>query len=265
MRRIALAVEYDGRGFCGWQRQPHCRSVQQALEEALGRIASQPVTVHCAGRTDTGVHAAAQVCHFDEPVVRPLRAWSFGVNSHLDTGVAVHWASPVADDFHARFSARSRSYRYTLLNRATRPGLDAGRVGWIREPLDAVRMHAAAQALVGEHDFRSFRAAECQAKHAVREVIGVNVRRDGARVTIDIRANGFLHNMVRIVTGCLVAVGRGQREPDWVGEVLAARDRTAGAATAPPGGLVFLQPGYPERFGIPDFGDETRPVWRPDR
>ena len=238
--------------------------MQQALEEALARIARQPVTVNCAGRTDTGVHAAAQVCHFDEPVARPLRAWSFGVNSHLDAGVAVHWAEAVAPDFHARFSAVSRSYRYTILNRATRPGLDAGRVGWIREPLDADLMHRAAQALVGEHDFQSFRAAECQAKHAVRSVLGIRVSRQGPQVTIDISANGFLHNMVRIVTGCLVAVGRGDRSPGWVAEVLAARDRTHGAATAPPGGLVFVQPGYPERFGIPDFSDEQRAVWRPE-
>lgn len=220
--------------------------------------------MHCAGRTDTGVHALAQVCHFDAPVERPLRAWSFGVNSHLDAGVAVHWASPVAPEFHARFSALARSYRYTILNRATRPGLDAGRVGWIREPLDEARMHEAAQTLLGEHDFQSFRAAECQAKHARRHVQHIAVTRDGPRVTIDIRANGFLHNMVRIVTGCLVAVGRGERAPQWIGEVLGARDRRVGAATAPPGGLRFVQPSYPEAFGIPDFADEARPVWRPD-
>ena len=145
--RVALALEYDGGGFCGWQRQPHCRSVQEALEEAIERVTRVPVTVHCAGRTDTGVHAAAQVVHFDAPVTRPLRAWTFGVNSHLDRRVAVHWAAPVSDDFHARFSALDRSYRYTILNRPTRPGLHHGTLAWVRQPLDAERMHAAAQAL----------------------------------------------------------------------------------------------------------------------
>lgn len=230
----------------------------------MAAVAQQSITVHCAGRTDTGVHALAQICHFDAPVARPLRAWAFGTNSHLADGVAVHWVAPVADDFHARHSAFERCYRYTILNRATRPGLEFGRVAWVREPLDVERMHRAAQALVGEHDFQSFRAAECQARHAIREVTHISVRRSGQHVIVDIAANGFLHNMVRIVTGCLIAIGRGDREPSWLAALLAARDRTQGGATAPPGGLVFQQARYPSRFGIPDFTDVSRPVWRPD-
>lgn len=266
--RVALAVEYDGGPFHGWQRQPHSPSVQRCVEEAIERIAGRgegadPVAVHCAGRTDAGVHALAQVCHFDAPVVRPLRAWTFGLNSHLPDAVAVHWAAVVPDDFHARHSAVARSYRYTIVNRPTRPGLEHGRVAWVREPLDAERMHAAAQSLVGEHDFQSFRAAACQARHAVREVIAVSVRREGRRVILDIKANAFLHNMVRIVAGSLIAVGRGERDVGWTAELLAARDRTLGGATAPPGGLVFLQPDYPARYAIPDFTAAGHAVWRP--
>ena len=234
------------------------------MESALAAVARSSIVIHCAGRTDTGVHALAQVCHFDTDVKRPLRAWTFGVNSHLPESVAVHWAARVPFDFHARHAAIERSYRYTILNRATRPGLDAGRVAWVRESLDAERMHAAAQVLLGEHDFQSFRAAECQARHAVREITRIAVVRDGQRVYLDIAANGFLHNMVRIVAGCLIAVGRGDREPEWIAALLAARDRTQGGATAPPGGLVFRQAIYPSHFGVPDFTDESRPVWKPD-
>ncbi len=263
---MALAVEYDGAGFAGWQRQPHAVSVQQCVETAIGRVCgagSSPVTVHCAGRTDAGVHALAQVCHFDPPVERPLRAWTFGLNSHLPDTVAVQWAARVPDDFHARHSARARSYRYTILNRPTRAALAHGRVAWVREPLDAGRMHAAAQSLVGEHDFQSFRAAACQAPHARREVLRVAVRREGSRVILEITANAFLHNMVRIVAGTLIAIGRGERQIAWTAELLAARDRTLGGATAPPGGLVFVQPTYPTRYAIPDFEALEREVWRP--
>ncbi len=237
--------------------------MQQAVETALAAVAREPIVLHCAGRTDTGVHALAQVCHFDAPVDRPLRAWSFGVNSHLPASIAVHWAAEVVPDFHARHSALGRCYRYTILNRATRSGLHAGRVAWVRESLDAERMHRAAQYLVGEHDFQSFRAAECQARHAVREITRISVTRSGQCITLDIAANGFLHNMVRIIAGCLIAVGQSAREPEWIAALLRARDRRLGGATAPPDGLVFLQAWYPSHFGIPDFTDETRPAWRP--
>lgn len=263
IKRIALAIEYDGQGFCGWQRQPHCHSVQAEVEAALSQIAQTPITIYCAGRTDTGVHAAAQIVHFDTYVDRPLRAWSFGVNSHLDRRVAVHWASAMSEDFHARFSAIDRSYRYTLLNRSTRPGLQAGTMGWERVQLNAQRMHDAAQVLLGEHDFSSFRSAECQAKHAVRLLKRIAVKRIEDRVIIDITANGFLHNMVRILTGCLLAIGRGDKPQSWMAELLAARDRTQAGITAAPQGLCFLQPGYPEEFGVPDFEKTRSNPWHP--
>lgn len=201
--------------------------------------------------------------HFDCDIVRPLTGWSFGVNSHLDKRVAVHWASPVSEDFHARFSALNRSYRYSLLNRATRPGLRSGMIGWERVGLDTERMHDAAQVLVGEQDFSSFRSSECQANHAIREVQAVSVIRDGDEVHVDIRANGFLHNMVRIVTGCLLAVGRGEQPVSWLAELLEAQDRTLAGATVPPHGLYFIQAQYPLKFGIPDFSDTSLPPWHP--
>lgn len=263
LNKIALAVEYDGEGFCGWQRQPHCHSVQAELERALSKIAQQEIIVHCAGRTDAGVHAKAQLVHFETPVNRPLRAWSFGVNSHLNKRVSVHWAKAMPDDFHARFSALDRSYQYTLLNRATRPGYQASTLGWERTPLDTQRMHDAAQVLLGEHDFHSFRSAECQANHAVRRMHTLDVRREEDRVFIEVRANGFLHNMVRILTGSLLAVGRGEKPVIWIEEVLKARDRTKAGATAPPHGLCFLQPSYPAHYAVPDFQKLRMDPWRP--
>lgn len=261
--RIALAVEYDGQGFCGWQRQPHCHSVQAELEDALSTIACTPITVYCAGRTDTGVHAMAQVVHFETDVDRPLRAWSFGVNSHLDRRVSVHWVKYMPDNFHARFSALDRSYRYTLINRATRPGYQAGTLGWERSPLDADRMHAAAQFILGEHDFSSFRSSECQANHALRYLKQLDIHRNQDRIIIDVKANGFLHNMVRILTGCLLAIGRGDKPVSWMAELLNARDRKLAGVTAPPNGLCFLQPSYPEEFGVPDFESSKSDPWHP--
>lgn len=261
--RIALAVEYDGSAFCGWQRQPHCHSVQAEVEHALARIAQQPITVHCAGRTDTGVHAYAQIIHFDTSVDRSLQAWTFGVNSHLDRRVAVHWASVVADDFHARHKAINRSYRYSLVNRACRSGLFADRLAWEKRPLDAQRMHAASQVLLGEHDFSSFRSAACQANHAIRELQGIAVSRHGVIVQIEVTANGFLHNMVRIISGCLIRIGTGDRPVEWLADVLEARDRTIAGTTAKPHGLCFVQPRYPEEWGIPDFSDQQALPWRP--
>lgn len=251
--RVALAVEYDGQAYCGWQRQPHSVSVQAALESALSEIANEPITVHCSGRTDTGVHAIAQIVHFDTSAVRKLTAWTFGVNSVLARDVSVHWARVMPDDFHARFSADARSYRYTILNRLTRPGLDAGRLSWQRDPLDVERMQNAAPALLGEHDFSSFRSSECQANHPVRVLRNLRIHRSGDRVIIDIEANGFLHNMVRIIAGSLMAIGKGDKPTDWLETLLAAQDRTQAAMTAPPNGLCFLQAHYPKRFHVPTF------------
>lgn len=251
-QRIAMGAEYDGSEFLGWQRQDHGPSVQEAVEEALSGIADHPVRVHCAGRTDTGVHAACQVFHFDTRSERAPHAWVLGGNANLPPGVSLLWARPVPADFHARFSATGRRYRYVILNRWTRPALGRERLTWWHRPLDEARMAAGAAHLVGEHDFTSFRAAGCQAKHPVREVRRLEVWREGDRVLLEIDANAFLQHMVRNIAGTLIAVGQGDREPDWVAEVLAARDRTRAGVAAPPEGLCFLGADYPERFGLPD-------------
>ena len=249
--RIALGIEYDGSGFAGWQRQPHASSVQGALERALSNVADHEVTVICAGRTDAGVHATAQVVHFETSAVRTPHSWMFGTNSNLPPEVCVTWAQAVDADFHARFSAVGRAYRYIILNRPMRPGLLRNRVSWDYRPLDAGRMAEAAQALIGEQDFSSFRALACQAKHPVREIYALDVHRSGEFVYLDVAANAFLHHMVRNIAGVLMTVGCGERPVDWVTDVLAARDRTAGGVTAPPGGLYLVQVRYPARFDIP--------------
>ncbi len=259
--RVALAVEYDGSAFCGWQRQPHCHSVQAEVEQALSKVADEPITVHCAGRTDTGVHALAQVIHFDTNNERPLRAWTFGANTHMSKKVSVHWAKAVPDDFHARFKAINRSYRYTILNRNTRSGLFGDRLSWVNQPLDHALMHQAAQALIGVHDFSAFRSADCQAKHAVRQMFKLDVTRQGQLVIIDVMANGFLHNMVRILTGCLIRVGKGEESPDWLQELLKVGDRRQAGMTAPPQGLCFIQPEYPGAFNIPNFRENLTEPW----
>lgn len=251
--RVALAVEYDGQAYCGWQRQPHSVSVQAAVESALSRVANEPITVHCSGRTDTGVHAIAQIVHFDTSAKRDLTAWTYGTNSVLARDVSIHWAQVMPEDFHARFSADSRSYRYTILNRPTRPGLDYKRLSWQRDTLDVDRMQAAASCLLGEHDFSSFRSSQCQANHPIRLMRELRVYRVGDRVIIDICANGFLHNMVRIIAGCLMAIGKGEKPIEWLETLLALEDRTQAAATAAPNGLCFLQAQYPNRFNVPTF------------
>ncbi|WP_051080547.1 tRNA pseudouridine(38-40) synthase TruA [Thioalkalivibrio sp. ALJT] len=250
-RRWALGVEYDGRGLLGWQRQKDGPSVQGHLESALGFVANHPVELSCAGRTDAGVHATAQVVHFDSPSRRAPGAWVLGGNSRLPDGIAVTWAQAVPEGFHARFSAFGRRYRYVILNRAVRPALDAGRVSWWRRSLDAERMHQAAQAFVGEHDFTSLRAAACQAKSPLRRVHSLCVQRRGALVVLDIHANAFLHHMVRNIAGVLLAVGDGRMDTDWPQRVLAARDRRASGITAPAGGLYFVHVDYPAEFVLP--------------
>lgn len=261
--RIALGIEYNGAGFVGWQRQDNGRTVQAAVERALSRIADAPVVTQCAGRTDAGVHASAQVVHFNCAAKRPGRAWVLGTNSVLPPDVSVRWARVVTDDFHARFSAESRAYRYVICNRETRPGLQAGMVTHIHAPLDATAMDAAARCLLGEHDFSSFRAAGCQARHAVREVQAIAVRREGEFVTLTITANAFLQHMVRNIVGTLLPVGLGCREPGWVAQVLDARDRAAAGITARPDGLYLDAVRYPERFDLPSATAACEP-WLPD-
>lgn len=254
--RYALAIDYQGQRYCGWQRQKHSASVQEAVETALGKIASHPVTVVCAGRTDTGVHAQAQIVHFDTDAVRPDRAWTFGTNTHLANDISVHWVGRVPDSFHARFSALTRSYRYSILNRAGRSGILHDRTGWVCHPLEVDRMREAAAQLVGKHDFSSFRSASCQAPHAVREIHSLTInRRAGHLITVEVVGNAFLHNMIRILVGSLIKVGLGERPVDWIGELVEARDRTLAGTTVTPAGLCFLQPTYPHEYAIPSFED----------
>jgi tRNA pseudouridine38-40 synthase len=259
--RFALGVEYCGVNFAGWQRQPEGRSVQACIEAALSRVADHPVGVHCAGRTDQGVHATGQVIHFDSQADRAPHAWVLGANAHLPEDVCALWARPVPDEFHARYSATARTYRYLILNRRARPALLAGRVTWERRPLDADRMHAAAAALIGEHDFSSFRAQDCQSHHAIRAVHDLRVERRGEFVVIEISANAFLYRMVRNIAGVLIAVGTGRSPPEWPRELLALRDRALGGVTAPPDGLYLVEVVYPGKYGLPRAGRE-RPVAR---
>lgn len=252
--RIALGVEYAGDCFEGWQSQRHGRTVQDALETALGGVAGEPVRTHCAGRTDTGVHATAQVVHFDVAARRPLSAWVRGVNSALPPAVAVRWAVEVPEQFHARFCAFERRYRYILFNSPTRPALLAGRVGWFHLPLEEARMAEAAACLVGRQDFSSFRAAGCQAKSPVRDMREVAVQRQGDYLLFDFRADGFLHHMIRNLVGALVYVGKGRYPPSWLQEALALRDRSRAAPTFAPDGLYLCGVGYEAHWSLPDEG-----------
>jgi|SRR5215469_1524812 len=252
MTRFALGLEYDGTAFMGWQRQSHAgRTVQACLEEALAKVADHPVEVTCAGRTDAGVHASGQVTHFDSDARRDLRGWLLGVNSNLPPDVAVNWIREAAPEFHARFKATARQYRYVILNRGTRPALSRERMTWVHRPLDEARMQAAASHLLGKHDFSAFRSVECQAKQPVRTLKRLGVRREGERLVIDALADGFLHHMVRNIVGVLVAVGEGKRESDWAREVLEGRDRALGGVTAPPEGLTLAAVEYPREFQVP--------------
>ncbi len=249
--RIALGIEYEGTDFLGWQRLRVGASVQGAVERALTQVAAHPVLVSCAGRTDTGVHGRCQVVHFDTDAQRPMRGWVLGACSNLPTAVAVLWAQPVAPEFHARYAARSRRYAYRLLNRPIRAALDARFVAWERLPLDAERMHAAAQVLLGAHDFTAFRALSCQAKHPCRSVLAVSVHRSGEEVCVEIEANGFLHHMVRNIVGSLLMIGRGERPLEWMGELLAGCNRQVAGPTALASGLTFIGPRYEARWGLP--------------
>lgn len=249
--RIALGVEYDGTGFSGWQIQPRLRTVQETLEGALSRVADHPVRVHCAGRTDAGVHALEQVAHFDTTATRTERAWVLGTNVNLPRDCAVRWAQPVPDGFHARFAASARHYRYRILMRRTRSALERDRALWVHRPLNLDRMQESAAALVGEHDFSSFRAVACQAKSPVRRLHYLDLREESGMIELAVGANGFLHHMVRNIVGVLVAIGSGEAPVDWTRELLAARDRTLGGVTAPPQGLYFERVDYPAEFVLP--------------
>ena len=254
-QRWALGIEYDGAGFSGWQLQDGPRTVQEELERALASVAGQPIRVSVAGRTDAGVHAVCQVVHFDSPVVRPEIAWVRGSNRFLPRDVSVLWARAVPQDFHARFSATGRSYRYLILNRRERPALAANRATWVPQLLDHLAMQGAANRLLGTHDFSAFRAAGCQAKNPVRSLRRLTIERRGDLLIATVEANAFLHHMVRNLMGTLLFVGRGERPADWVAEVLASRDRRLAGTTAPADGLYFLRAAYPDEYALPVCSD----------
>lgn len=250
--RVALALEYDGAAYHGWQQQKSgVPSVEQALTQAVSKVADEPVDVVCAGRTDAGVHGSYQVVHFDTRAVRNLRSWVMGINTALPAGIAVHWAGNAPDPFHARFSAVYRRYRYVIFNGPVRPALLARQVSWNFRPLDETVMQTAAYQLEGEHDFSAFRAAGCQSRSPWRFVEFVRVHRRNDFVVIDVQANAFLHHMVRNFAGALMAVGQGMHPAEWLGDVLKSGDRRLAGVTAPPGGLYLVDVGYPEEFGIP--------------
>lgn len=249
--RLALGLEYDGSAFRGWQSQAQAIGVQSSVEKALAAVADHPIELTAAGRTDAGVHALMQVVHFDTSAARSERAWVLGATSNLPKQVTVLWARAVSDAFHARYSAQARSYRYYILNRPLRPAIGADYVSWVREGLDEKRMHSAAQALLGEHDFTSFRAAQCQSRTPMRRVYEVSVRRHGQILELAITANAFLHHMVRNIAGVLIAIGAGERPLEWTREVLEARDRTLGGITAPPGGLYLTGVRYAAALDLP--------------
>ena len=248
--KFACIVEYDGSEFCGWQRQSHAPTVQQAVECAISRVADHEVGVACAGRTDTGVHALAQVIHFDTNAKRSLRSWLLGINSNLPPSIVVNKIVPMPDDFHARFSAHARSYRYIIYNHSVRPALLSKRACWERLPLNETQMNEAAKYLIGEHDFTSYRALACQAKSPIRTISRLDISRQDSLVIIDVTANGFLHHMVRNLAGVLMSIGKNENVPMWAQQVLLKKDRACGGVTAPAQGLYFMSVEYDAKYKL---------------
>jgi tRNA pseudouridine38-40 synthase len=255
MTRIALGIEYDGHEFYGWQAQTELDTVQSRVEAALSKITSEAVNIICAGRTDAGVHATGQVVHFDTNAVRELRAWTFGVNTHLPPSISVRWAQEVQPEFHARFSATARRYRYVIYNHPIRSAILAERVTWFQHKLDVASMHAAALHLIGEHDFTSFRSSRCEAKTPMRNIHDIKIRRENHYVIIEVQANAFLHHMVRNIVGVLMRVGASLESPQIAQKVLAAKDRRAAFVTAPASGLYLIHVDYPEPYLFPKSED----------
>ncbi len=253
--RIALVLEYDGSHYCGWQSQPAGCSIQDALEAALSQIAQEKIRIITAGRTDTGVHALYQVIHFDTQIQRPISAWVRGVNALLAHDIAVLWAAEVSDEFHARYSARERRYLYLLLNQPVRPGINNNKVGWYHQSLEVEKMQVAANILIGEHDFSSFRAAECQAKSPIRTITQLNITRRGNLLMFDLRANAFLQHMVRNIIGCLVYVGKGKYPSEWMHELLNNGNRAYAAPTFSPAGLYLAGVRYDPGWCMPEFSE----------
>ena len=250
--RVALGLSYEGGRYDGWQSQPSGNTVQDQVEQALGRFCDEPIRTLCAGRTDAGVHALMQVVHFDTTAERTENAWVRGPNSFLPPGIAVQWARHMSPQFHCRTHALGRRYAYVLLESPVRPSIDAGRVGWVFRPLDQAAMESAAGQLIGEHDFSSFRAAQCQSHTPIKTLRRIRISRRGAYWRFEFEANAFLHHMVRNLMGCLIQVGQGLRPADSMAQVLAARDRQAAAPTFSPDGLYFLGPIYDAQWGLPE-------------
>lgn len=248
--KYAACIEYDGTAYCGWQKLSHAPSVQENVEKALSFVANHQIDVTCSGRTDSGVHGIGQIVHFESDATRTEKAWRMGCNTNLPDDIALRWILPVDESFHARFSALSRRYRYIILNHQIRPALLNNKVCWYRDVLNEKKMHEAAQKLLGENDFSSFRASGCQAKHAMRNLQQIDVVRDGHYVYIDIVANAFLHHMVRNIVGSLCEVGDGRRQPDWFDALLTIKDRTQAGVTAPACGLYFVSVAYPDEFSL---------------
>jgi tRNA pseudouridine38-40 synthase len=250
--RLALGISYNGQAYQGWQSQLSRRTVQDQLELALGKFTARKVSTLCAGRTDAGVHGLMQVVHFDTDLDRDTNSWVRGTNAFLPPDIAVQWAHVMPDAFHCRASAISRRYAYILLESAVRPSVDFGRAGWVFRALDMQAMQEAASHLLGEHDFTSFRAAACQARSATKNLFRIEISRRGAYWHFEFEASAFLHHMIRNIMGCLVAIGQGKKPPEWMLEVLAARNRDAAAPTFSPAGLYFLGPRYEEHWGLPE-------------
>lgn len=249
--RYALGIEYDGKNYCGWQRQNNVITVQEKVEKALSKIANEPIEVVCAGRTDTGVNATNQVIHFDTNQQRKDVAWTLGVNTHLPSDIAVSWVKPVNEEFHARFSATARNYRYIIYNKPLRSAILSHGISHIHHALDENLMQQGADYLIGKHDFTSFRTVHCQSHSAVRTIIHCNVSRKGDYIVVDIKANAFLHHMVRNIVGSLMRVGQSQENASWMKEVLLAKNRCVAGVTAPPEGLYFVDVDYPVEFDLP--------------
>ncbi len=253
VNRISLGIRYDGAAYHGWQSQDNLSTVQQRLELALARVADHPISLTCAGRTDAGVHACAQVVHFDSDAVRSEHSWMFGANSNLPSDIRVIWAKTMTQDFHARFSATGRRYRYIIFNNEVRPGILRHAVGWYYKPLDTDKMRQAANYLIGEHDFSAYRGAGCQAKTTNRTIYELTVQRQRRMIILEVHANAFLLHMVRNIAGVLIEVGNGNREPEWAKEVLDSRDRRKGGVTISPYGLYLVKVDYPKEFELPSM------------
>lgn len=260
--RMALGIEYNGAHYFGWQRQRDVKSVQEELEKSLSIVANHAIEVQCAGRTDSGVHGTGQVVHFETPSVRKAAAWTMGANANMPKDIAVRWAKEVPEEFHARFSATARRYRYIIYNHALRPAILASGVSHYHGELDAEKMHQAGQFLLGENDFTSFRATHCQSRSPWRNIMHLNVIRQGHYVIIDIKANAFVHHMVRNITGSLIAVGRGEQDPQWIAWLLEQKDRKLAGATAKAEGLYLVDVDYPEHFELPRV--PIGPLFLPD-